>query len=127
MTVSQVSSTIRSFGTNADQRLGKFKGLFGGSSTTESDESTEDMPPRPTASSKSSESSSSSSDDAAPSESADAKKEKKEEKKKVTGPVEIELPAHTRWTTIEPMTVEQKKAARDRYVLPAVFPTSLWC
>jgi hypothetical protein len=34
----------------------------------------------------------------------------------VTGPVEIELPIYTRWTTIPPLTVEQKKAARDRYV-----------
>lgn len=84
------------------------------------------MPPRPTASSQSADSTPSSSDAAAASESADAKKEKKEEKKKVTGPIEIELPAHTRWTTIAPMTVEQKKAARDRYVQRhAVFSTSV--
>ena len=89
--------------------LGKLKGLFGGSSSTEEPTDAEDVRPRETTTG-----SSSSSSAASPSESAATEKEKK----KAAVPVENTIPvtATPRFTTIAPLTVEQKKAARDRSV-----------
>lgn len=113
-----VSDAI-AYGEIKDESLtGKLKGLFGGSSSTEEETgSAEHVPPRETPGS-----SSSSSTTAASAESTgdaddgeDAEKKKAEEKKKPKpGPVEIELKVNNQWTTIPPMTVEQKKAARER-------------
>ncbi|KAF6749582.1 Hsp70 protein-domain-containing protein [Ephemerocybe angulata] len=83
-----------------DSFTGKLKGLFGGSSSNEESDSTEDIPPRNTVSASASATSSSS--------------RRRREKKKVTGPVEIPLTVTPQFTTIPPMSVEQKKAARDR-------------
>ncbi|KAJ3516309.1 hypothetical protein NLJ89_g1202 [Agrocybe chaxingu] len=91
---------------------GKIKGLFGGGSSSEeiTTESAENLPPRDTDTTSASSSSSS----AAPSESATNDKEK--EKPKKAAPVEntISLSIEVKFTTIPPMTVEEKKASRAR-------------
>ncbi|RXW20133.1 hypothetical protein EST38_g5719 [Candolleomyces aberdarensis] len=105
------------YGEIKDESLtGKLKGLFGGSSSTEEETgSAEHVPPRETPGSASSSSSSTSSTAAAEGSAAsDDEAEKKEEKKKPKpGPVEIELKINNQWTTVPPMTVKQKKAARE--------------
>ncbi|TFK24854.1 actin-like ATPase domain-containing protein [Coprinopsis marcescibilis] len=100
-----------------DSLTGKLKGLFGGSSSTEEEaQSAENTPPRDSTSESASSSSSSS---AAPSESATADKDKdakdkKKEKKKEKPEDTIKLEVKTSFTTIPPMTVEEKKVSRAR-------------
>ncbi|CAA7262192.1 unnamed protein product [Cyclocybe aegerita] len=96
-----------------DSLTGKIKGLFGaGSSSSEeiTTESAENVPPRDTDTTSASSSSSS----AAPSESSTNDKEK--EKPKKAAPVENTIPLNieVKFTTIPPMTVEEKKASRAR-------------
>ncbi|PPR02281.1 hypothetical protein CVT24_011619 [Panaeolus cyanescens] len=92
-----------------DSLTGKLKGLFGAGSSSSDEiktESAENVPPRDG-------DSTSSTDSAAPSPSADADKKEKKERKE---PVEntIALTVDVRFTTIPPMTVEEKKKSRSK-------------
>ncbi|KAH6904466.1 heat shock protein 70 family [Coprinopsis sp. MPI-PUGE-AT-0042] len=113
------------FGEIKDETLtGKLKNLFGGSSTEEAEiESADNTPPPETSESSSSSSSSSSASNASESdattdggkEKKDKKKDKKAKEEKKKKPEDtIELKVNTRFTTIPPFSVEQKKAARSR-------------
>ncbi|KAF5314314.1 hypothetical protein D9619_011752 [Psilocybe cf. subviscida] len=87
-----------------DSLTGKLKGLFGGgSSSSETAESTH-VPPRDT------ESASSSSSSSSAAASASATPEKKKAPVQDTIPLSIEV----KFTTIAPMTVDQKKKSRSR-------------
>jgi len=94
---------------------GKIKGLFGGSSASgeATVESADNIPPRETESSSSSSSSSSSASSSSSSASASATPGK--DKKKST-PVEntIPLSINVQFTTIPPMSVDEKKASRAK-------------
>ncbi|KAF8999790.1 Hsp70 protein-domain-containing protein [Cyathus striatus] len=92
-----------------DSLTGKLKGFFGGSGSTSEEptaESAENMPPRDTDTSSASDASSASSASASPSASTAPEKV----------PVENTIPLNIsiRFTTIAPMTVGEKKAARSR-------------
>ncbi|THU97845.1 actin-like ATPase domain-containing protein [Dendrothele bispora CBS 962.96] len=90
---------------------GKLKGLFGAGSSSSSEDETqtaENTPPRDTETP--SESSSESSSSASPSASAESKVDKKTAKDLST----IQLNITTHFTTLAPMTLEQKQSSRSR-------------
>lgn len=94
--------------------LGKLKGLFGAGGSASDDiktESAENVPPR--------DGDSTSTDSASASPSPSAAAEKKEKKEPVENTIALTI--ETRWTTIPPMTVEQKKKSRSKFVDHFVF------
>lgn len=92
--------------------LGRLKGLFGGSPSSEDDgaQDAENAPPRETKSTSTSSASASSSG---------VPESTKHKDKKPVSPVENTIPLgiNILFTTIPPMTVEEKRAARSRSVL----------
>lgn len=107
-----------------DSLLGKLKSLFGGGSSPPEEEtqtgSLENTPPRETdsvpssspSSSSESESASSSSSQSSSSAAPQPTKDKKDVSKENT----IILTVNNHFTSIAPMTVEEKRKARTRYV-----------
>jgi hypoxia up-regulated 1 len=94
---------------------GKLKDFFGAAPSTAADgeaQSAENIPPRDTESSSSAPSSSASST----SSSAEASTSAKAKKKITLEDQTIKLEITNEFTTIPPMTVEQKKEARSRFV-----------
>jgi hypoxia up-regulated 1 len=100
---------------------GKLKGLFGSSSPPAEDlaQDSENLPPRQ-------EEESSSASTSPPIEqsgtSESGKKDKKNKKDKAAAALENTIPLgiNVAFTTIAPMTVEEKKAARSRYDLTRI-------
>ncbi|KAJ8461803.1 hypothetical protein ONZ45_g18168 [Pleurotus djamor] len=104
------------FGEIKDESItGKLKGFFGAGSSASPEEtetnSAENTPPRDTETSSSSAASPSASDN---STTSDKEKEKEAKKKVVPKDNTISLNITTKFVSIPPMTVEEKKAARSR-------------
>lgn len=97
---------------------GKLKGLFAGSSSADetSTGSAENMPPRETPETAETVSSSSSSSASSSADTPESTTKVVEEKKKAPVENTIPLTVNVRFTTISPMTVEEKQQSRKKLV-----------